>query len=167
MGEVVVSGRNPRELVEEAIRKIPANYSAEADRLTGFYRETSRKRRHYINIAEAVIDLHKTPYTQDAGHDRVRILKGRHLLSPKASDMLAIKLLGGPNASVYLDVVKNPDLPAQSRFSGEEHFHASPLICCDRFEINRSKEFVRPEAKLLRLVGEVARRAGGVSHAQE
>ena len=27
--------------------------------------------------------------------------------------------------------------------------------------------FVRPEAKLLRLAGEVARRAGGVSHAQE
>ena len=55
----------------------------------------------------------------------------------------------------------------ESKFSGEERFHASPLICYDRFEINRSKEFVRPEAKLLRLVGEVARRAGGVSHAQE
>ena len=51
---------------------------------------------------------------------------------------------------------------AQSNFSGEERFHATPLICYDRFEINRSKEFVRPEAKL-----EVARRAGGVSHAQE
>lgn len=61
LNEVVVSGRNPRELVEEAIRKIPANYSTVADRLTGFYRETSRKRRRYINIAEAVIDLHKTP----------------------------------------------------------------------------------------------------------
>ena len=56
---------------------------------------------------------------------------------------------------------------AQSKISGEERFHASPLICCDRFEIHRSKEFVRPEAKLLRLAGEVARRAGGVSHAQE
>ena len=110
LNEVVVSGRNPRELVEEAIRKIPANYSTVADRLTGFYRETSRKRRRYINIAEAVIDLHKTPYTQDASHDRVRILKGRRLLSPKASDTLAVKLLGGPNASIYLDVVKNPDL---------------------------------------------------------
>ena len=110
LNEVVVSGRNPRELVEEAIRKIPANYSTVADRLTGFYRETSRKRRRYINIAEAIIDLHKTPYTQDAGHDRVRILKGRRLLSPKASDTLAVKLLGGPNASIYLDVVKNPDL---------------------------------------------------------
>ena len=44
------------------------------------------------------------------------------------------------------------------------------------YNARRSKEFVRPEAKLLRLVGEVARRAGGVevarraggvSHAQE
>ncbi len=34
-------------------------------------------------------------------------------------------------------------------------------------QIRRSKKFVRPEAKLLRLVGEVARRAGRVSHAQE
>lgn len=75
LGEVVVSGHNPRDLV-----------------------------------AEAVIDLHKTPYTQDAGRDRVRILKGRRLLSPKASDTLAVKLLGGPTAAIYLDVVKNPDL---------------------------------------------------------
>ena len=43
--------------------------------------------------------------------------------------------------------------------SGEEQFHASPLICYDRFVIHRSNELVRLEAKLLRLVGEVARRA--------
>ena len=28
---------------------------------------------------------------------------------------------------------------AQSKFSGEERFHAPPLICCDRFEINQAK----------------------------
>ncbi len=59
---------------------------------------------------------------------------------------------------------KNGNESAQSKFSREERFHASPLICCVRFEIHRSKEFVRPEPKFLRLVGEVARRAGGVSH---
>lgn len=110
LDEVIISGRNPRELIEEAIRKIPANYSTELNRLTGFYRETARKRRRYINIAEAVIDLRKTSYTQEADRDRVRVLKGRRLLSPKASDTLAVKLLGGPNSSIYLDVVKNPDL---------------------------------------------------------
>ena len=36
LNEVVISGRNPRELVEEAIRKIPANYSAEDNLLLIF-----------------------------------------------------------------------------------------------------------------------------------
>ncbi len=110
LGEVVVKGYDPRALVEEAIRKIPENYSLNVDQLTGFYRETARKRQHYINVAEAVVDLRKTSYAKDAGRDQVRILKGRRLLSPKASDTLAVKLLGGPTAAIYMDVVKNPDL---------------------------------------------------------
>ena len=132
LGEVVVSGHNPRELVAEAVKKIPANYSAEADRLTGFYRETARKRRRYINVAEAVIDLHKTPYTQDAGRDRVRILKGRRLLSPKASDTLAVKLLGGPTAAIYLDVVKNPDLLLSPEVLPYYNFHFEEPTAIDK-----------------------------------
>lgn len=34
-------------------------------------------------------------------------MKGRRLLSQKASDTLAVKVVGGPNLSVTLDVVKN------------------------------------------------------------
>lgn len=132
LDEVVVSGRNPRELVKEAIRKIPVNYSTEADRLTGFYRETSRKRRRYINIAEAVIDLHKTPYTQDVSRDRVHILKGRRLLSPRASDTLAVKLLGGPNASIYLDVVKNPDVLLSPEALSLYDFHFEEPTAIDK-----------------------------------
>lgn len=108
--EIVVRGGNPRELVETAIEKIPQNYSNTTQHLTGFYRETVKKRNHYINIAEAVIDIQKTAYTEDASHDRVRIMKGRHLVSPKRGDTLAVKLLGGPTNAIYLDVVKNPDL---------------------------------------------------------
>lgn len=53
----------------------------------------------------------KTPYKdRNVERDRVQIYKGRKLLSEKASDTLAVKLLGGPNLSVYVDVVKNPDL---------------------------------------------------------
>lgn len=107
--EVVIHARDPRFLVEEAVRKIPANYSAENNLLTGFYRETAQKGRHYINISEAVIDIYKTPYSETADHDRVQIFKGRKLLSQKASDTLAVKLLGGPNLSIYVDIVKNPD----------------------------------------------------------
>lgn len=110
LDEVIIHARDPRRLVEEAIKKIPANYNPKASMLTGFYRETVQKGRRYINLSEAVIDIYKTPYTQQVDHDRVQIYKGRKLLSPKKSDTLAVKLLGGPNMSIYVDIVKNPDI---------------------------------------------------------
>ena len=78
--------------------------------MTGFYRETVQKRRNYINISEAVVDLYKTAYTENTNRDRVQVLKGRKLLSQKATDTLAVKLLGGPNLSIFVDIVKNPDV---------------------------------------------------------
>lgn len=110
LDEVVIRANDPRLLVMEAIKKIPSNYNPKNSLLTGFYRETAQKGRRYINISEAVIDIYKTPYNQRADKDRVLIYKGRKLLSQKRSDTLAIKLLGGPNMSVYVDIVKNPDI---------------------------------------------------------
>lgn len=107
--EVVVHARDPRHLVIEAIKKIPANYSPKQSMLTGFYRETAQKGRRYINISEAVIDIYKTPYNEASDRDRVQVFKGRKLLSQKENDTLAVKLLGGPNLSIYVDIVKNPD----------------------------------------------------------
>jgi hypothetical protein len=43
-------------------------------------------------------------------NDRVQIYKGRKLLSQKRGDTLVVKLLGGPNLSIYLDIVKNTEL---------------------------------------------------------
>lgn len=110
LDEVIIHARDPRFLVEEAIRKIAVNYNPKESMLTGFYRETAQKGRRYINISEAVIDVYKTPYTQTVDRDRVQIFKGRKLLSQKSSDTLAVKLLGGPTMSVYVDIVKNPDV---------------------------------------------------------
>ena len=111
LSEVIIRAGDPRYIVEEAIEKVNKNYIATGSMLTGFYRETAQKGRRYINISEAVIDVYKTPYKdRNVERDRVQIYKGRKLLSEKASDTLAVKLLGGPNLSVYVDVVKNPDL---------------------------------------------------------
>lgn len=110
LDEVVVRARDPRYIVEEAMRKIGANYCPKSNLLTGFYRETAQKGRRYINISEAVIDLYKTPYAdRNIDRDRVQIYKGRKILSQKRSDTLIVKLLGGPNLSVYIDIVKNPE----------------------------------------------------------
>lgn len=110
LDEVVVRARDPRYIVEEAINKIALNYSPKSNRLTGFYRETAQKGRRYINISEAVIDIYKTPYSENVERDRVQVFKGRKLLSQKTNDTLVVKLLGGPTLSVYIDMVKNPDI---------------------------------------------------------
>ena len=108
LNEVVVFAENPRMIVEKAINKIPLNYSDKRDMLTGFYRETVQKGRRYIGISEAVLDVSKTAYTnRNINYDKVRVEKGRRLLSQKASDTLAVKVVGGPNLGVTLDVVKN------------------------------------------------------------
>ena len=110
LSEIVVYGNNPRVIVEEAIKKIPVNYSGNDNMLTAFYRETVQKRRRYISVSEAVMDVYKTDYnSRDVDRDKVQLLKGRRLLSQKQSDTLAVKVVGGPNLSLYLDIVKNGD----------------------------------------------------------
>ena len=111
LNEVVVESMEPLDLIRKAIQRIGSNYCPEANLMTGFYRETIKKGRNYINISEAVIDIYKTPYTEEGvKQDRVQIAKGRKLLSQKSGDTLAVKLIGGPNLSVYLDIAKNPEL---------------------------------------------------------
>ena len=107
--EVVVWTTDPRELVNIAIRKIPENYSHQAELYNCFYRETAMKRQHFIYVAEGVVDMYKTAYNRDAGRDRVAIRKGRRLLSPKQNDTLTVKVMGGPVQPVQLDIAKNLD----------------------------------------------------------
>ncbi len=110
LNEIIVYGNTPRALVTEALKKIPDNYPGSPNMLTSFYRETVQKGKRYISVSEAVIDVYKTAYKErSADNDRVQIEKGRRLLSQKLSDTLAVKVVGGPNLSIYLDFVKNAD----------------------------------------------------------
>lgn len=107
---VNVYGGDPLALVEQAIRRVPQNYAKNDHLFSAFYRETIQKRNRYIGISEAVADVYKTSYqTRDASRERVQILKGRRLESQKKSDTLAVKIAGGPNMPIYLDVAKNDE----------------------------------------------------------
>lgn len=107
---VVILGVEPRELIEVALEKIPDNYADKRNMFSSFYRETIQKGRRYVGVSEAMMDVMKTPYLfREVAGDRVRIKKGRKLVSQKASDTLAVKILGGPRIPVYLDFVKNGD----------------------------------------------------------
>jgi len=107
--EVVVWTDDPEKLVNIAIQKIPDNYSHQPELYSCFYRETAMKRNHFIYVAEGVVDMYKTAYDHPKGRDRVAIRKGRRLLSPKKSDTLSVKVMGGPVLPIQLDLVKNTD----------------------------------------------------------
>lgn len=107
---VTILGMDGKGLVELAMERVERNYPSSKNALSGFYRETVKKRRSYINVSEAVVDIYKTPYMEGVERDAVQVYKGRKLVSPDPKDTLMVKLLGGPNLSIYLDVVKNPDL---------------------------------------------------------
>jgi len=107
---VIETWESPSDLVREALRRVAVNYSNKPNLLTGFYRETVQKSRKFINISEAVINIYKNSYSSNSMNDRVQIFKGRKLLTTKVSDTLAVKLLGGPNLSIYADIVKNPEV---------------------------------------------------------
>ena len=110
LDEVIVEGREARDIVLRAISKIEQNYPKKADLLRGFYRETVQKRQRFVSIAEGVVDVYKTGYQRGENRDGVAILKGRRLLSQRSSDTLAVKLQGGPVLPIILDIVKERDI---------------------------------------------------------
>lgn len=147
--EVVIRAHDPRFLVEEALKKVERNYSDKHNMLTGFYRETAQKGRRYINISEAIIDIYKTPYSKQVEQDRVQIYKGRKLLSQKRGDTLVVKLLGGPNLSIYLDVVKNPDLLLDKETLSYYSFRMEEAVMIDdhpQYVINFQPQALLPYA---------------------
>ena len=108
LNEVVAYGNNARRIVEEALERIPNNYPSGESMTSAFYRETVQKGHRYISISEAMLDVYKTSYRQrTTDRDKVQIDKARRLLSQKQSDTLGVKVVGGPNLPLFMDVVKN------------------------------------------------------------
>ena len=109
LSEVVVSNKDPLAILHAAMKRIERNYSNESELMRCFYRETARKGSRFISVAEAVTDMYKTSYSKGPALDAMVILKGRRLMSMKASDTLGVKVQGGPVIPLVADVVKNPD----------------------------------------------------------
>ncbi len=108
--EVVVKPLVPEEIIEQVIRRFDENYPGVANDMTGFYRETIRKNRSYISIGEALVEIFKAPYQNALRWDAVRIYKGRKSNDVEKMDTVLFKLQGGPTTTLYLDIVKNPEM---------------------------------------------------------
>ena len=130
LNEATVLPNDARFIVEQAIQNIAHNYLTVPSLMKGFYRETVQKKKKYINLSEAVTHTYKTSYTMgNVIKDKVEVVKSRRLISHKATDTLAVKLSGGPILSIWLDLVKNPEiLLAQEVLDGYRFTLASPEI---------------------------------------
>ena len=132
LDEVIVLGGHARQLVEMALSKIQENYPQHPNRMTLFYRETVQKRRRYIGISEAMMELYKTAYNRRSiQQDRVQLTKGRRLLSQKQSDTLIVKVVGGPTLSQTFDFVKNSDLLFDDETINYYAFQQEPSVMLD------------------------------------
>ncbi len=130
--EIKVRPENARDLVLKAFRNTNKNYSNRALNAEGFYRETVKKRRDYLTIAEALVDIYKSSYTKTLDNDRVKIYKGRKSTNVKHADTLAIKMRGGPRISLMFDVIKNPHLLMENNSFDNYNFKIEGVKTVDK-----------------------------------
>jgi hypothetical protein len=117
--ELIVRTNDPISLIRGALKNIPDNYGYSPYLCTAFYREAIMQNKQYVGIAEAVLDIYKSRYTNEIENDRIKIFKGRKSQDVKKMDTLIFKLQGGHNVAVLLDLAKNPQ-----SFMSEEYFNS-------------------------------------------
>ena len=119
LSEVVVMGGDGSELVREALRRIPRNYSNEPNMMVAFYRESIRRgNNRFISLVEAVVDVHKAAYNSFAA-DQARIYIGRRATDISPRDTLLLRFQGGITGALMLDIAKHPDIVFHN--AGEEY----------------------------------------------
>jgi len=103
-----VSAMDGYSIFRSAFYKVKDNYPTERVGMTAFYREMIKKgNAKYLVLNEAVIDIDKASYVGFSA-DRVGIYKGRGSLNYDSTDTLFVKLQGGINTALNIDMVKNP-----------------------------------------------------------
>ena len=108
--EIIIKPVMPDEVIRKAIGAINKNYPTIPNLMSSFYRETIRKNRSYVSIGEALVEIFKSPYSNELRFDASRIYKGRKNTDVERMDTVLFKLQGGPVTALELDFVKNPDV---------------------------------------------------------
>jgi len=104
----VVLPKDARSLVLTTLKKKSENNLNEPALMTAFYRETIKKRKKNVSLAEAIVNVYKQPYTS-LRKDYIKLLKARKSTDYSKLDTLALKLQGGPFNALYIDLMKYPE----------------------------------------------------------
>ncbi|QWX82516.1 carboxypeptidase-like regulatory domain-containing protein [Cellulophaga sp. HaHaR_3_176] len=95
-------------LVRATLKNKGDNYFEDPTLMTAFYRETIKKRKKNVSLSEAVVNIHKTPYSSKM-RDNVELYKARKSTDYSKLDTLALKLQGGPFNTLFVDLMKYPE----------------------------------------------------------
>ena len=95
-------------VVKKALSLKDENYEDDRALMTAFYRETIKKRRRNVSLAEAVVTINKEPY-DSFKTDKVALYKARKSTDYTQLDTVALKLQGGPLNALYADLMKYPE----------------------------------------------------------
>ena len=109
LNEVRVFPKDPELLIRAVMNKRAENYFNDQTLMSAFYRETIKKRRAYVSLSEAVVEIHKQPYMSSRS-DAAQLFKARKSTDYTKLDTLTFKLQGGPYTTLYLDIMKNPEM---------------------------------------------------------
>ncbi len=106
--EVLIRKTDAKNIIRNSIKNIKNNYSTDPVCLTGFYRESVKKSNKYMFFSEAVMQIYKSSYLRSTDMDMLKILKSRKMQDLSMEDTVVVKLKSGLNATLELDLVKNP-----------------------------------------------------------
>ena len=126
LGEVLVVSGDGRNLVRDALQRIPQNYPTDPNMMIAFYRESVEKGNNYISLVEAVLDVYKASY-RSYSNDQARIYIGRKATDISPRDTVLLKFQGGISDALLLDITKNPEVVFGTD-GAEYNFHIEGLI---------------------------------------
>ncbi|WP_282037769.1 carboxypeptidase-like regulatory domain-containing protein [Saccharicrinis aurantiacus] len=102
-----VAPKDADEIMRNVLSRKHLNYMQTPLQVTAFYRETIQRRRSYVSLTEAIVDIYKQPYN-NFRYDGVKLYKARKDADYSKMDTLSFKLQGGPYSTLMLDVMKDP-----------------------------------------------------------
>ena len=107
LNEVVVNTSDANTLFLGVLNNRLQNYVDDPIQMTGFYRETIRKRRTYVSLSESILSIQKQPFISTLA-DQISLFKGRKNTDYTKLDTVNFKLQGGPFSALYIDLIKYP-----------------------------------------------------------
>lgn len=104
--EINIKIKDPETLVREMLKRKGDNYFDFPTNMTAFYRETIKKRRTYVSLSEAIVNIKKQAYN-NGRIDMLKLYKSRKNTDYNKIDTITLKLKGGPLSTIRIDVMKN------------------------------------------------------------